>query len=378
MAIDIPPKIPIIHEQAELGTDALIIDRYLSYEILRPFIVGMGLLVVIFTGYSASIQLGQVESGAIPISSAISLILLNTLVSLEVLLPTALYFSVLTSITRLYRDSEMISLRAAGVSELRIVGSVFKLSIAVAVIVAVISILGRPWAYQKTYQLEFEALSEFDLLETETGQFINMANSGYVLFAKGIDKDKGLLLNVFLSRSDEKGSELIYAKQAKLPSVELGAKPVAEFYDGYIYSLDRNGQRDVTNRFNHLTIHLAVREEEKRYHRKAEPTATLLNSSRPKDIAEYQARISSPLATVILAMLAVPLGRTGTRQTRFGSFFIAVVVYAASLSLVGVVRNWLEQGSIGPTPGMWAAYIPPALLLIVLLNSQQLQKLKRS
>ena len=141
----------------------MIIDRYLSHEILRPFIVGMGLLVVIFTGYSASIQLSHVESGGMQATTAFALILLNTLVVLEVLLPTALFFSVLTSITRLYRDSEMASLQAAGVSELRIVESVFKLSVAVAALVALVSLVGRPWAYQETYRLESQSLSEFDV-----------------------------------------------------------------------------------------------------------------------------------------------------------------------------------------------------------------------
>lgn len=356
----------------------MIIDRYISHEILRPFAVGMGLLVVIFTGYSASVQLSQVESGGIAPMTAFALILLNTLVALEVLLPTALFFSVLTSITRLYRDSEMASLRAAGISEMRIVESVFKLSVVIAALVALVSILGRPWAYQETYRLEAKGLSEFDLLETETGQFIDMAGSGYILFAKDVDKEQGILKDVFLKSEQHGESQLIYAGSARLPSIELGSQPLAEFYDGYMYVLDHTGNRDITSRFNTMLIHLPVREAENRYRRKAEPTAALRESTSLKDIAEYQARISSPLATIILAMLAVPLGRSSARQTRFGSFFIAVLVYALSLSFVGVVRNWLENGAISPNPGMWLAYMVPAVLLVLILNSHSLKKLKRS
>jgi lipopolysaccharide export system permease protein len=159
--------------------------------------------------------------------------------------------------------------------------------------------------------------------------------------------------------------------------VELGSKPQAEFYDGYMYILDGKGNRDVTSRFNTLILHLPVREAESRYRRKAESSQSLRTSTEPKDIAEFQARVSSPMATIILAMLAVPLGRTSSRQTRFGSFFIAVLVYALSLSFVGVVRNWLENGDISPNPGMWLAYIVPALLLVILLNTHTLQRLAR-
>ena len=44
---------------------------------------------------------------------------LNTLVTLEILLPSAFFFSVLAAIGRLYRDSEMSALYAAGVSRAR-------------------------------------------------------------------------------------------------------------------------------------------------------------------------------------------------------------------------------------------------------------------
>ena len=355
----------------------MIIERYLYLEILRPFVVGLGLLVIVFTGYSASVQLSQVENGMIMPATALSLILLNTLVSLEVLLPTALFFSILTTITRLYKDSEMAALRAAGVSELHIVKTVGKFSLVVAAIVAAVSLFGRPWAYQETYRLESQGVSEFDLLETETGQFIDMAGSGYILFAKDADKEQGLLKGVFLKSAQNGQTQLIQARSARLPSVELGSKPQAEFYDGYMYILDGKGNRDVTSRFNTLILHLPVREAESRYRRKAESSQSLRKSTEPKDVAEFQARVSSPMATIILAMLAVPLGRTSSRQTRFGSFFIAVVVYALSLSFVGVVRNWLENGDIPSNPGMWLAYIVPALLLVFLLNTHSLQRLAR-
>jgi lipopolysaccharide export system permease protein len=199
-----------------------------------------------------------------------------------------------------------------------------------------------------------------------------------VLFAKDSDKEQGLLKDVFLKSEQGGESQLVYAQSARLPSITLGSKPIAEFFDGYMYILDHRGNRDITSRFDTMVIHLPIREAETRYQRKAEPTFKLRQSSAMKDIAEYQARISSPLATILLAMLAVPLGRTNSRQTRFGSFFIAVLVYALSLSFVGVVRNWLENGDISPNPGMWLAYIVPALLLILLLNSHNLHRLTRS
>ena len=98
----------------------LIIDRHISWEIIRPFCMGLGLLILVFIGFSAARQLSLAAEGQLDMLTAFKLIGLNTLITLEILLPSALFFSVLSAIGRLYRDSEMSALYAAGVSRARI------------------------------------------------------------------------------------------------------------------------------------------------------------------------------------------------------------------------------------------------------------------
>ena len=45
----------------------LIIDRHISWEILRPFITGLGLLVLVFIGFSAASQLSLAAEGKLDI-----------------------------------------------------------------------------------------------------------------------------------------------------------------------------------------------------------------------------------------------------------------------------------------------------------------------
>ena len=69
--------------------------------------MGLGLLVLVFVGFSAARQLSLAVDGKLDILTAFKLIGLNTLITLEILLPSAFFFSVLAAIGRLYRDSEM-------------------------------------------------------------------------------------------------------------------------------------------------------------------------------------------------------------------------------------------------------------------------------
>jgi len=63
----------------------------------------------------------------------------------------------------------------------------------------------------------------------------------------------------------------------------------------------------------------------------------------PVDRAEYQWRLSTPVSTLLLALLAVPLSRSQPRQGRYARLLLAVVVYAVYFSVLDISRNWVQQ-----------------------------------
>ncbi|NCF17126.1 MAG: LPS export ABC transporter permease LptF [Haliea sp.] len=354
----------------------MIIDRHLSLEILRPFSMGLGLLVLIFIGFSAARQLSLAAEGQLDIITAFQLIGLNTIITLEILLPSALFFSVLFAIGRLYRDSEMNAFYAAGVSRARILEAVFKLALAIALITGFISVLGRPWAFRTSYALEASAEAKFDLKQMAAGEFVNMEGSDYVFIARDVDLEKGLHKEVFLQKDhNEYGrSEIIVAESASLPTLNPGQAMQAEFFNGYNYLLDKRGKQDVTLKFGEMIVRLPNEEAQARYRRKAETTLNLSMSDQPKDIAEYQWRITTPLATILLALLAVPLARSAPRESRFRSFALALVVYVALFSMISVLRTWIEQARLGALPGLWTAYVIEGLLLAILVSHPRMKR----
>ena len=234
----------------------MIIDRHISWEIIRPFCAGLGLLVLIFIGFSAARQLSLAAEGQIDILTAFKLIGLNTLITLEILLPSAFFFSVLAAIGRLYRDSEMSAFYAAGVSRARILEAVLKLALVIAVITSFISILGRPWAFRTSYALEAQAAAEYDLKQMSAGEFVNMGGSDFTFIAKDIDLAQGLHKGVFLQKNHGRDtrSEIIVAEAASLPTLNPGQAMQAKFYNGYNYILDNRQRQDLTLEFKELVL----------------------------------------------------------------------------------------------------------------------------
>lgn len=361
------PQRPALHTTPA----TVVLSRHIAAEIIKPMILGITMLVVVFTGYSLAIKLSEAAQGEIPLSIVAQLIGLNSLIAMEVLLPTALYLSIIAALSRLYRDSEMTAMNCAGYSEGRVIRTVATLTLFIATLVGAISLFARPWAYRQSYQIEADARVEFDIRKIEPGHFIEIQNSKYVLFARDVDRKNGILNEIFLQtdsgKSDDSRVQVIYARQAFMPPAAAGTTRNFEFRDGYSYMLDTSGRKDTTLKFKQLVIPIPGIEKDTSYRRKAESTHNLSRSSATKDIAEYQWRLSTPLATLALALLAVPLSRSAPRQSRHGSFLVAIAVYTGLFVLTSVARNSVADGNIPANPGIWWVYALPLLLFAILI-----------
>ena len=122
-------------------------DHYLLRQVLVPFVMGVGLLCVVFAAFAGSNVLADAAAGALAPAVVWKLIALKLLVAGEVIVPSALFFAVLFVFERLSRDRELVAMMAAGLRAapnlpLALAGAI------AAVLVALLSLELRPWAYQ--------------------------------------------------------------------------------------------------------------------------------------------------------------------------------------------------------------------------------------
>ena len=103
------------------------------------------------------------------------------------------------------------------------------------------------------------------------------------------------------------------------------------------------------------------------YQRKASPTLDLGDSVDSRDIAEFQWRISRPFATMLLALVAIPLSRTAPRQGKGEKVISAAVIFAIYYNLSGLAQTWVEQGTVGSVPGVWWLHVSMLVVVIWVL-----------
>jgi lipopolysaccharide export system permease protein len=342
-----------------------IIDRYIIHEIVKPLVVICAILLGIFVSYITAEFLADAASGLLPARIILYLILLKVLVSLEFLLPTTLFFSVVIALGRLYTDTEMTALFACGVSLNRVIKVVFSLSLFVAALVAGLSLYIRPWAYDTFYRMRDRAMAEFDLGKMEGGNFYEIPLEGRIFFAEAVDPDRNRATGVFLETARGGRVQVISAKELYQKESGPSDRPVLVFEDGYLYEFPREEAGGHIVRFRESTFALEQKEARPlKYRVRAAPTKQLYLSVDPPDVAEGQWRLTAPLSSVLLALLAIPLSRAAPRQGKYAKVVVAVVSYALYYNLSAMAKAWVETGVVSRVPGIW--WVPALLAGLVL------------
>ncbi len=340
---------------------------YLIREIGRTMAVMLGVLVTLFASYSASGFLADAVNGLMPADIIAELIALKVIISLEVLIPVSLYISIVLAFGRLYSDSEFTAMFALGVTPTRVMRIVGMLAGSLAVVVAVLSLWVRPWAYQNSHELTKRAETLLDVDYMEAGTFYVGDHGNRVIFVEHRDGPKAPATNVFVRATHEDHPRIIYAERAhQEPKTAVEDSPDVYLNDTHVYDFLPEGRPDDTvmtvQEIAVPTGNRSVKLPE--YSSTAASTATLFASHAPEDAAELQWRFSTPIATLLLGLLGIPLSRTKPRQSKYAKMGTAILIYSAYYLICTSARTWVQHGAVPTFPGIWWV---PALLLAVLI-----------
>ncbi len=335
----------------------MIIDRYIIREILFTLLAVIAILLVIFVSNRFVRYMAELSGGAVDGSVLLAVVGLKTLGAMVIILPLALFMAVLLAFSRLYKDLEMTALMAAGVSTRRIYRPVLLLAGGIAAVVAAISFWLAPWAEERSYQLRDEQQARAEIASAAPGRFVRFSGSQGVFYFRSLERDGGVMREVFVRMRRDGGDELILSAERASASEDAQGERYMVFENGYRYE-GRPGSaefrivsfREHSVRMEQPEIRPSQRKQ------KARPTSSL-NAAAASDVAELQWRISMPLSVLVLALLAVPLSRTNPRQGKYAKLFVAVLVYLLYNNLLGMANSWTARGAVPGVIGMWWVHL---------------------
>ena len=349
-----------------------ILDRYIFREIATTwFGVTMVLLLILLTNQFARV-LGDVAKGKLPKNAAFEVIGLSAVNYLTILVPIALFLSIMLALGRLYRDSEMPAMMACRVGPMGIYRPLLWLLVPLVAAVAFLSIWGGPRALSAVEVIGAEARREADLASIEPGKFTVFGPERAVVYGNNVLPD-GSMEKVFMQRTGEDGVvEVVISERGEMIDAEDPDVRLLVLHDGRRYEgIPGTSRFRVVEFAEHGVPYRLPGLEAPTPKARAMPFAELMRSDVPEHVAERQWRIGVPLSTLILAILAVPLSRSRPRSGRYGRLAIGLLVFIIYLNLLSAAKAWIEQSAISPALGLWwvhATVFGFALLLLALQN----------
>ena len=96
--------------------------------------------------------------------------------------------------------------------------------------------------------------------------------------------------------------------------------------------------------------------------------AQLMSEPLPAYHSELAARIGTPVAALLLALLAIPMSFVNPRAGRTNNLIAAILVYLIYTNTLSICQAWIKAGKIGFATGLWAPHAAMVVLLLVLFG----------
>jgi lipopolysaccharide export system permease protein len=316
------------------------------------------LLVILLSNQLARV-LSQAAANEFPQGVVLALIALTSTSYLTVVVPISFFLAIMLALGRLYHESEMAAMQSCGVGTARLYRPISILGVLIAALLIWLSFWAIPAAIARAQEIRASAYRDAQLGLLEPGRFRTFGSGGVVFYAERVD-DYGVLHNVhvFIDHAAAQGGpggevEVWVATRAE----QRGAGQTEQLfvmYDGEMYQgVPGSGEFRVVE-FTEAGIPISLNSGANAAG-KAEMKSSdeLLRSQDPRDVAELQWRMSSPLIALVLMVLAVPLARLRPRQGRFGRIGLAILAYFIYSQLLAASRAWLESGAVPSYVGLW-------------------------
>lgn len=345
-----------------------IIDRYIGREIITSWLSVFFVLLLVVLSTDTVHLLSWVVEGRIP-GDALLPLLINSGYEFSVLLiPLSLLLGVLLAFGRLYKDSEMTAIMSAGIGPAEWYRPLLLVAVPTTLIMFFLTLLVVPSVAEQRDKIMSEIKSRTELSSLFAGRFNESSKSDAIFFLESQSKDGGVMDHVFYRQSRDGVNHVDVAKRAKNQRDKYGRDYVV-MQSGTHYEGDAGLVDYKITQYTEYGIYVSNSQQmDGSASVKALPNAELWKSDQLVNKAELQWRITLPIATLIIAMIALPLSHTTPRSGRYANLAWAILLYLVYSNLLSVGNNWIIKGWMPAWLGTMWVHIVALMFLLWLLK----------
>jgi len=319
--------------------------------------------------------LGQAAGGKIPTDAVFAFLGFFALNALPVLLSLTIFATVLLSLTRSFRDSEMVIWFNTGLSLGAWIRPVLTFAIPLVAVIALLSSVVAPWSIRVAEQYRSRLDARDVSLRVDPGVFIESRSGDRVFFVEGASEAAGEVRNVFVNSVQHGRSGIMASRRGKLETAPNG--------DRFVVLLDGRRYEGVPGEIDFRVmaferyaarIESAAADEPVPTH-KSLSTPALLRDPTDVNLGELVWRIGIPVSALLLALMAVPMGFVNPRAGRSVNLAFALLAYLVYYNLLSVTQARVAQGRLDFALGVWLVH-GVVLVALVVLFAQRMTLLR--
>lgn len=320
----------------------------LRKELARSFGATLIVLVTVVMTITLIRTLGQASRGSFNPSDVMMVMGYNVLTFLPNLLTMSLFIATVSTLSRLYSDSEMVIWFSSGVGLSSLLRPLLHFAWPILLAVAALALLVLPWANRHIEEMKAQYESRGDLDRVQPGQFQESAGGSRVFFVEKNLLSQNTASNVFVATTENGKETVTSARRGR-----------TELIGNDRFLILENGQRLEStigktelriSEFAKYSIRVAQDPLGTKVEAPLNTRSTLELLRNPDDNdnrGELTWRIGFVLAALNLMVMALAATRINPRVGRSGNLFFSLLLFQVYLNLLTLGQNWIAAGQIG-------------------------------
>ncbi|MDO9404451.1 MAG: LPS export ABC transporter permease LptF [Polaromonas sp.] len=316
-------------------------------ELARSFGATLVVLITIVLTIVLIRTLGQASRGSVSPQDVMLIMAYSGLGRLPTILTLSLFIAMVSTLSRMYRDSEMVVWFTSGRGLSAFVAPLLRFSWPVLLIITLMSLFVWPWTNQQTRDMRDRYQARGDIDRVAPGVFQESSSGTRVFF---IDRDTssgaGTSSNVFLAANEDGKNTMMTARSGRIEMIN--GNQVVMLSDGQrLESVAGNASLKVSD-FEEYgtqtgnTVGLSAESTEGRM----QSTRDLIRTPTLGNQAELAWRIGQALAAINFVVLAVAMASVNPRGGRSGNMIFVLLTFVVYNNLLSIGQSWIYSGLI--------------------------------
>jgi lipopolysaccharide export system permease protein len=319
--------------------------------------------------------LGKAAGGSIPTDAVLAFVGFFALGALPVLLSLTMFISVLLTLTRGWRDSEMVIWFCSGLPLTAWLKPVMIFALPQIAVIAALSLFISPWAAVMGARYVSKLEARDDVSRVTPGVFGETGGKERVFFVESVSGEMNQVQNVFLSSVQQGKSGVSMSRSGRTETAPNGDRFIV-LEQGRRYEGAPGDEQYRVTEFDRYAARIETRENiEPERTQKNLPTWSLITNPTNLNLAELVWRAGIPISALVLVMLAIPMSFVNPRAGRSINLLFALLTYMVYSNLLSVSQARVAQGRLDFSIGLWLVHAAMVLLLVFLF-AQRMQLIR--